>query len=459
MAQPSKIKRAFSLFLMLLANFLIGLAISFLSGFYPFEAERKGATPSQYGFVFGIYHLSLFGFSPIFGKYGPKIGVEYLYIGGLVLLGVITTSFAFLEYFQDPNVFIGISYVLRFIEGVGSAMRWGPGVVLAVQLFPDNVGAVASLVDSSFGFGTAVGPSVGVWLYNYGGFKTPFLICGIIKIIISIIIAQDIFELRQCSPQPRASNNQCEEGLKLLPGDIDTEETDTENVAESVSEDDDGSNATILEVLSEAQVSLATFDMFLCASGYWMIQTFLAPHLQPNQISISDTAIAFLISAIFCIMASISTGIFYDRFQLPLTSSVLGNIFNVIYFTFIGPVPAIEIDLTKEIVWGITPLSGTAYGCLLISSFNRMHFKICQRGFTNGTCIISGIWIAAVAFGGFVGPTVAGFLIQAIGFRVTSLIFLVFYVGMLISDITEAIITRNHEKIFNSSLLTLVVMP
>lgn len=33
------------------------------------QAERKGATASEYGFVFGIFEFTVFVTSPIFGKY------------------------------------------------------------------------------------------------------------------------------------------------------------------------------------------------------------------------------------------------------------------------------------------------------------------------------------------------------------------------------------------------------
>jgi len=430
---------------MVLSSFLIGLVISFQSTFYPFEAEEKGAVPSQYGFVFGVFNLSLFVFSPIFGKYGMSIGVKYLYIGGTFIVGVVTTLFVMLKDLPDPKMFIGLSYILRFLDGLGHAMRFGSGVVLATQWFPNNIATVVSVLDSTYGFGRAIGPPVGVWLYNYGGFKMPFLAGGIATIIQAIIIGQDILVLHQCWPHHAVSNSECEEGAELLPSNMDAEGTDTKKAAESGSEDDNDKNTTLLEILSEPQVCLAAFDMFICSCGYCMIAALLQPHLQLNQISVSDTAIAFLISAFSCIAASFSTGVFYDQFQLPLASSILGNMFNVAYFTFIGPVPGMPIGLTKEMVWGITPLNGMAVGCLMISTFNRMHVKICQMGFVNGTSIISGIWIAAGAFGGFCGPTVAGILVQAVGFPTTSLILLILYTGMLISDITEAIATRSQQ--------------
>ena len=49
------------------------------------KAVKMGATPAQYGFVFGIANLSLFLFSPVFGKYGTKFGPKLCFNFGAVL--------------------------------------------------------------------------------------------------------------------------------------------------------------------------------------------------------------------------------------------------------------------------------------------------------------------------------------------------------------------------------------
>jgi hypothetical protein len=45
----------------------LGLLLSLQPPFYPSEAEAMGATPAEYGFVFGIANLSLFVFRYEFG--------------------------------------------------------------------------------------------------------------------------------------------------------------------------------------------------------------------------------------------------------------------------------------------------------------------------------------------------------------------------------------------------------
>ena len=97
----------------------LGLLISLQPPFFPSEAQKKGATPAEYGFVFGIANLALFIFSPIFGKYGTKIGPKNCFCAGAVLQGISGFLFAFLAYLENTGAFIGMAYLLRFLEGLG----------------------------------------------------------------------------------------------------------------------------------------------------------------------------------------------------------------------------------------------------------------------------------------------------------------------------------------------------
>ena len=75
----------------------------------------KGATPSQYGFVFGIANMAAFLFAPIFGRYGTKIGLKLLYNTGSFVQSIAGILFGCLDYVQDPGLFLGLSYTLRQI--------------------------------------------------------------------------------------------------------------------------------------------------------------------------------------------------------------------------------------------------------------------------------------------------------------------------------------------------------
>ena len=106
--------------------------ISLQPPFYPSEAEKKGAKPTevskkkcqiynplkiwfffQYGSVFGAFYLGAFLFCPISGQIGRKIGPKVLCISGAMIQAICTVIFGFLEDVNDKDEFIGFSIALR----------------------------------------------------------------------------------------------------------------------------------------------------------------------------------------------------------------------------------------------------------------------------------------------------------------------------------------------------------
>ncbi len=60
------------------------------------EFSSKGATPSEYGLVFGVIHLAIFVSGPFFGKFMHILGVRNVYFFGVLLTSVCAVSFGFL---------------------------------------------------------------------------------------------------------------------------------------------------------------------------------------------------------------------------------------------------------------------------------------------------------------------------------------------------------------------------
>ena len=83
-----------------------GLTDSIQAPFYPKEASAKGATPAEYGFVFGVIHLAIFICGPIFGKYMHKLGVKKVYCYGVVQTAVCALLFGTLDFVEDKTLFL-----------------------------------------------------------------------------------------------------------------------------------------------------------------------------------------------------------------------------------------------------------------------------------------------------------------------------------------------------------------
>lgn len=144
--------------------------LSLQPSFYPTVAEMKGATPSQYGFVFGIINLAALIFAPIFSEYGNAIGPKLIYNAGALLQALMGISFGFLIYCESANLFIGLSYAIRFVDGIGEAATWGSVVSILMKLFPDRVSQVMSWTETFFGLGYMLGNFLTLNIYCFRSF-------------------------------------------------------------------------------------------------------------------------------------------------------------------------------------------------------------------------------------------------------------------------------------------------
>ncbi len=82
-----------------------------------------GATPSQYGLVFGLSPLTAFTFAPIFGRYGSRFGLKHLFNTGVFMYALAGLAFGFLDFVENVNIFLGFSYFLRYFQFRNSVLQ------------------------------------------------------------------------------------------------------------------------------------------------------------------------------------------------------------------------------------------------------------------------------------------------------------------------------------------------
>ena len=191
-----------------------GVCSSLLPPFYPNEAKSKGASISQSGFVFGAYSFAGMVSSPFFGKYGSKISPRYLYIPGALIGALCTLVFGVLQLVESLSLFLCLSYILRLLAGMANTAAWGALMAALMTIFPDKVSKVVATSEFFSCGGFVLGPAVGAFFYNLGGFILPFEICGAIAVIMPIIL---LFVIPPVDASPTDSNRDSQFGtMKLL---------------------------------------------------------------------------------------------------------------------------------------------------------------------------------------------------------------------------------------------------
>lgn len=151
------------------ATFTDVVAYSIAVPVLPDLGRRIGASPTLIGVLFASFGASLLVVSVPAGRWSDRVGRRGPMLGGLAALAAASVLFAFAD--TLPWLFAA-----RLTQGAADAVTWIVGFALIADLYePEERGRVMGLVMAGSGFGFMIGPSIGGWLYEWGGMRVPFL--------------------------------------------------------------------------------------------------------------------------------------------------------------------------------------------------------------------------------------------------------------------------------------------
>jgi MFS transporter, DHA1 family, solute carrier family 18 (vesicular amine transporter), member 1/2 len=162
-------RRSLIVALVTCATFTDVVAYSIAVPVLPDLGRRLGASPTMIGLLFASFGASLLVVSMPAGAWSDRVGRRGPLLGGLGALAAATLLFAFAR--TLPWLFAA-----RLVQGAADAVTWIVGFALIADLYaPAERGRVMGLVMAGSGFGFMLGPSIGGWLYEWGGMRLPFL--------------------------------------------------------------------------------------------------------------------------------------------------------------------------------------------------------------------------------------------------------------------------------------------
>ena len=126
-----------TIFVFAVADFCSAICVSLQAPFYPQEAEKKGATATEYGLVFGVFELTVFIVSPILGKNLSRFGAKRVFNIGILTTGTCSILFGLLDRIESRAGFIGTSFVVRAIEAVGNSGFLTASFSIIAKEFPE----------------------------------------------------------------------------------------------------------------------------------------------------------------------------------------------------------------------------------------------------------------------------------------------------------------------------------
>jgi multidrug resistance protein len=147
---------------------IYGLVVPILPG----HAAALGVSEWAVGVLFGSYAVALLVATPVLGALSDRVGRRRPMVGGLLGLGAATLLFAFAPGYAG---LLGA----RLVQGVAAAATWTAGLALVADLYPaERRGQAMGVVMSGMTAGTLLGPPVGGLLYEWRGYRTPFLVAA-----------------------------------------------------------------------------------------------------------------------------------------------------------------------------------------------------------------------------------------------------------------------------------------
>lgn len=183
-----------------LAAVTLGSAMALLDGTVvnlavPTIGRELGASLAQVQWVVNGYLLSLAALILVSGALGDRVGRRRVYVVGIALFALASLACAVA---QDPTQLI----LARVIQGVGGALLT-PGALAVIQASfaaEDRAAAIGTWAGTS-GIATALGPFVGGFLLDHGGWRWIFAINLPIAAAVLLLVWRFVPESRN----PRAS--------------------------------------------------------------------------------------------------------------------------------------------------------------------------------------------------------------------------------------------------------------
>ncbi|XP_057617745.1 MFS-type transporter SLC18B1 isoform X2 [Chionomys nivalis] len=357
------------------------MAYSILGPFFPKEAEKKGASNTMIGAIFGCYALFELLASLVFGKYLVQIGAKFMFIAGMFISGGVTILFGVLDQLPEGPIFIVMCFLVRIVDAIGFGAAITASSSILAKAFPNNVATVLGSLEVFSGLGLIVGPPLGGFLYQSFGYEMPFILLGCLVLL--------MIPLNLC----------------ILP-----------------SYESDRGEHSFWKLVTLPKVGLIACVIIALSSCFGFLDPILSLFvLEKFNLPAGYVGLVFLGLALSYTISSPLFGLFSDRMpNLRKWFLVFGNLITAVCYMLLGPVPILHIKSQLWLLVLVLVVNGFSAGMSIIPTFPEMLSCAYENGFEEGIStlgLVSGLVGAMWSVGAFMGPMLGGFLYEKIGFE------------------------------------------
>ena len=185
MEKLSTKKQKKALLVVTIAVFTDMLIYGLIVPILPRYIENFGCSQTELGLLVSSYSFILLLANPIFGAISDRFGRR-----GPLLWGITGLTFSTLLFVWANN--FAMLIVARSLQGLAAVLTWTSGFALLADVYPpESRDKAMGIALSAQAAGTLLGPTVGGWLYQLGGYHLPFLFAaglaffdGILRLIL-----------------------------------------------------------------------------------------------------------------------------------------------------------------------------------------------------------------------------------------------------------------------------------
>lgn len=386
----SRTRRLVIMGLLSFGNFCLGSSISLQAPFFTHEAQIKGVSATESGFVFSVFELTIFLVAPIFAKLVAIVKPRFLLLSGLFYVGMASILFGSLKMSPPGSVFLGLAIAVRVFEGLGTAAFQTAVFSIVAAEFPKSLASSYSMQQTAFGVGLVAGPTVGGILYEVGGFMLPFLSVG------SLLLVCYVF------------------AYLLLPP--------TENQDQIFQ-----GSGKMLRFWCNAGILLDAYCVFTTFLIIGFNSATLEPHLRQFHLEPSLVGLVFVLNGTVYACTAWIWGRMADRTTRTKELCIVACLLFSVSLLLVGPAPFIPLPTAIWTVMLALAMFGLGSGGTIVCSFVGSFRDTLERGFPDDLStygLVSSVFTVAHSLGAFVGPTLGGYLLDTVGYPMGSMVLL-----------------------------------
>lgn len=345
-----------------------GCAYAF-SAFMDSLQREFGVSRGSVSLVFALAGFLYFALGIVSGPLADRWGARRVVMFGMVLvgLGLVLASFARTigEVYAAYSLGVGVGVGASYVPAVGAVQRW----------FVRRRGFASGLGVSGIGVGTLVMPPLAALLIGSYGWRTAYLVLGLIALVVGIGMALFIVD----KPSDRG-----------LAPDGDPAPIERAGVVEGF---------TVADAVRTPQFIGLYAACLICSFGVFVPFVHLVPYALDHGIDPSSAVL---------LIGAIGVGSTAGRFFLGGLADRMGRQ-SFLVAMFVGMAASLAIWVVATSFWPLALfalLFGAVYGgwVAILPAVVMDHF-----GGRNVSGLI-GILYTSVAFGTLIGPSAAGFI-------------------------------------------------